>query len=223
MGTRCGASILPAIVKRLLKRLLLKTFLYVGLPSLLIAGVYGWWAKSRLEQSLASSNVKSWTLSSFTFVERAESNVDASLSRVLRVVVKRTDGANYRPYNQALVHNVYDWSPGKSQWIEAAPSLEESAESLKLQSLGIQTPGQHVDQLADPNVHIREVASTLLRERTGQDFGYRFDRPPESQKASIEKWRSWWEKNKVSWIVGKTIEATTGILNPSKNAAPGNK
>ncbi len=196
---------------RFIRRLLWKTAVYVGLPAVLFAGAYGWWAKSRLEVKLTPDGVKSYSIVSFRIVDPKESKVETSFSRVVRLAVKRKDAPNWRPSDFGLVHGVYDWAPSGT-WIEVEPTLDEQKEALKLRTLEVQTPGQHIDSLSDKNPHVREIASALLRSRTGQDFGYRPDRSPETQKDAIEKWRAWWEANKLSWTAGKVLEGVGEIL-----------
>jgi hypothetical protein len=59
---------------------------------------------------------------------------------------------------------------------------------------------------------VRQVASELLRARTGQDFGFHPEEPPGTQGEAIERWRKWWELNKLSWSMGKAIEGFEGVL-----------
>jgi hypothetical protein len=56
------------------------------------------------------------------------------------------------------------------------------------------------------------VASELLHARTGQDFGFRYDLAPETQKEAIGKWRAWWAQNKVQWTTAKVLEEVEGVL-----------
>ena len=205
-------------MKRLLKRFAWNVFVYLGIPGIAFGCGYGWLAKTRLDTALAQDQLKSWSVASYEIIDKTQSKVETSFSSVLRVAVKQKDGANYRPFGHGLVHAVFDLSPGTVQWAAVAPTLDEEAEALKLRGLSVLPPGHLIDRLEDPAEHVREVASTLLRQRTGQDFGYRHDRPIESQKAAIEKWRSWWEINKLSWAADKALEGVGEILKSSKDS-----
>lgn len=204
-------------MKKLVRRLLWKGVIYLGLPCALLFGGYGFWMKSRLDAQLAPSNITKYS-SSCSLLQPAQSQVETSLPYILRVEVRRQDGANYLPAPKGgLIHGIYDWSPSRIQWVEAAPSPEALAESVKLRRFEVFTPGQLIDSLSDHSlsdhdVHVREVASTLLVLRTGQDFGYRFDRPPESQVEAIKKWRAWWEANKVEWGTEKVLDGLKEVL-----------
>jgi len=190
-------------MKKFLRRFFFKSFLYVGLPILLLAGGYAWWAKSRLDGVVNAE----WSIYQVTTVAREASEVKTSFSRVVRAAVRRKDGANFRPYGPGVVADVYDWSPGSNEWVAVPMRLEEQAESLQLQTLRFRLPGELIELLGDQSRKTREVAFNLLRARTEQDFGYRYDQPPGTQKAAIDKWRSWWEANKLTWTVGKGLEA----------------
>ena len=197
---------------KILRRLFWKSLLYIGLPSALLLGAYGWWMKNRLDAELAPHHIAKHS-SSYTFLSPAKSEVKTSLPYVLRAMVQRMDGANYLPAPTGkLVSFIFDWSPASNGWVEVAPSPEALLESVKLQRFELFTPGQLIDSLTDEDAHVREVASTLLVLRTGKDFGYRFDRSRESQGEAIKKWRSWWEANKVHWGAEKVLDGLKKVL-----------
>lgn len=197
---------------KLLRRFLWKAFLYLGLPAAAVLGAYGLWMKSRLAARLEKEGVEEHSIASFSLVDPKEAGRETSWPRVVRVAVKGDDGTNWRVTPRGLVLELYDWSPGGNEWLAVEPSLEEQARSLALRRLELQLPGQHMEHLSDADPLTREAASALLRARTGQDFGYRHDRPPETQKDSIARWRAWWEEHKLRWTAGKVIEAGKEIL-----------
>lgn len=199
-------------MKKFLRRFFFKTFTYVGIPLLLLGGLYGWWAKSRLDGAVGAE----WTLHQLATVPLDQSAIKSSLPRVLRVAVKRKDGANYRPHGNGTIADVFDWNPASSTWSSTPMSLEEQAESLRLRAFSFLLPGELIEILGDQNQRYREVAFALLRARTDQDFGYRHDLPPDSQRPAIDKWRAWWDKNKLTWSVEKGLEA---IRKPGKDAS----
>jgi hypothetical protein len=194
------------------KKLLWKAALYLGVPAALAAGGYSWWAKSRLDSTLAAGGVKEYSIASLSLADAKDSKAATSQSRVLRVAVKRKGGVNWRPSPHGLVYGLYDWPLGGGAWVEVPPTPDEATASLKLHRLEIETPGYLIDELSSKDPYTREAASTLLVLRTGQDFGYRHDRPPESQKDAIAKWKTWWEANKVTWSAQQVLEKTKEVL-----------
>ena len=193
-------------------KFLKKVILYLILITALVAAGYSWWMKSRLDARLAAEEVKEFS-SSFSLVEPARTEVRSSLPRILRVAVKRKDVPNWLPCEgHGLVHGAYDWSPEGSEWVPVEPTAEARAEALQLRRLEVLTPGQHIDALTDDDSHVREAANALLVLRTSQDFGFRYDRTLESQREAIDKWKSWWADNKLSWTAGKFLDGVQEIL-----------
>jgi hypothetical protein len=199
-------------MKSLSRWLLWKAAVYLVLPGAVLLGAYGLWMKNRLDAKLSPHHLTKYS-SSYSLLRPSESRVETSLPYVLRALVKRQDGGNYLPAPDGrLVTFVYDWSPAGNEWREVVPSPEALLQSVKLQRFELFTPGQLIDSLTDQDVQAREVASSLLVLRTGQDFGYRFDRSPPSQGEAIRKWRSWWEANKVEWGTKKVLDGLKEVL-----------
>lgn len=193
-------------MRKLTRRLLWKSVVYLLLPALLICGGYWAWLSTRLRAHLQAEDVAQYTVS-YELVPKASSQVQTGLSRVLRAHVKRTDGPNWVPSTgRGLIYDDFDWTPAQSEWIKVEPSLEALRKSVELRLLEAYTPDLLIAELAGPDPLSREAAVTLLRVRTKQSFGYRPDLDPKTQQEAITRWRAWWEANKISWTIEKARE-----------------
>jgi hypothetical protein len=199
-------------MKKTARRLIRRLALYVLLPLVGILGIYGWLVKGRLDATLESDGVGSYSLQ-WSLISPERSEVKTRHPFVVRVSVKRKDGANWLPGPRGdLVHGTYDWSPGGHQWVVVPPPSEAAAKALELRRFALATPGDLIERLADPDPHIREVAVTLLRLWTKQDFGYRYDLDPDTQAEAIAAWRGWWAKNKAEWYSRTILEGVEKVL-----------
>lgn len=197
------------------RRLLRRLALYVILPLVGILGVYGWLVKGRLDAVLEPDGVESYSLQ-WALIGPERSVVETRHPFVVRVSVKRKDGANWLPGPRGdLVHGTYDWSPGGHAWIVVPPALEDAAKALELRRFAAVPPGGLIERLGDGDPHVREVAVTLLRLRTRQDFGFRHDRDPETQSEAIAAWRGWWAKNQTEWYSRSILEGVEKVLERS--------
>jgi hypothetical protein len=199
---------------KVFRRLLLKACLYIGLPCAAFIALYGWWMKSRLEaQVVGPQALGAYSTTQYRLVDAKTAGRDTSWPRVVRLAVRGKDGSNWRATPAGLVFGIYDWIPGHSEWAEVPATLEEEAAAAKLRArvAAAMTPGGFIDLLADPDAHIREAAHACLRASTRQDFGYRHDRDPGTQKEAIGKWRTWWDANKLTWAVEGALEIFKGM------------
>lgn len=199
-------------MSRALRRYVRRLALFVLLPLVGILGVYGWLVKGRLDATLAPEGVENYSFQ-WAFVAPGESAVGTRLPFVVRVSVKRKDGVNWTPGPRGdLIHGTYDWSPGRHAWIPVPPKGEAASKALELRRLIAYLPGDLIEELSDGDPHVREAAVTLLRLRTKKEFGYRYDREPDSQPEAIAAWRGWWEKHKAEWYSQRILEGAQEIL-----------
>jgi hypothetical protein len=205
-------------MKRNARRLLWKAAMAVGIPVFLVGGGYGWLVTAKLRGTLEESQVGAYR-AHYSLVVPERSSVETSLPRVLRALVKRRDQPNWLPGPDGdLVFGTYDWSPGNFQWTRAPDDPGALREAIELQRFAVYPPGDLIDELTNADPHVREVANALLVFHTGEDFGYRYDRPPESQQKAIEAWRGWWKEHRISWSTKKALEWTEEILEHTRDA-----
>ena len=59
-----------------------------------------------------------------------------------------------------------------------------------------------VDALSDGEEYVAKQASMVLREMSGQDFGYKQNQPKGERKKVADRARKWWEENKARLAPG---------------------
>jgi hypothetical protein len=62
-----------------------------------------------------------------------------------------------------------------------------------------------IDRLSDDDPSVRLAASNVLRDMTGQQFGYEVYAPEEKRAEAVQRWKQWWETE------GKTKGKVEGL------------
>ena len=53
-----------------------------------------------------------------------------------------------------------------------------------------------LDGLKDQDQSVRFLCIQALKQKTGEDFGYKFSTPAEEQREALHKWQNWWNATK---------------------------
>ena len=93
--------------------------------------------------------------------------------------------------NRALV-TLYNEHSGQLQFVAAVALARNRV------FIGVPTLIEALELGSEQDVAIRQVADSVLRETTGQDFGFRADGAPAARARAVAEWRQWWADNEKS-------------------------
>ncbi len=199
-----------------LGRAVRRIFLRLLALVLLAALAYGAWAWFDLNRKLAAIGAGDREVR-YELASPSDGPMKTSLPFVVRAIVKRRDAQNWLPTEKGgLVEKRYAWSPGEWKWVEDPPPDLAVDERLDLELLSRMPPPSLIDALLDQDPHRREVAARALRIETGEEFGYRFDLPPERRAEAAAACRKWWEQNKVRYGKEKLEKVFKGAGEPGR-------
>jgi hypothetical protein len=204
------ASSLRRTVRRVCLRLL--TLL------LFFALAYFAWGWFTLHRKLTALGPGGRTVS-YELAAPADTPLATSWPFVVRANVKQEGAQDWLPAGKAgLVEKRFAWSPGSWQWVEDPPPPLAPDVLLRLELLAKMPPPSLIEALTDADPLRREVAGRALRLIAGQDFGYRFDGPPERQVEAAGAYRKWWEASKVRYARDKVEQLEKVFKGPEAPA-----
>lgn len=96
------------------------------------------------------------------------------------------------PAHQALIGNLNDEDPGVRY--EAAAALVNLGDWSGVPIL--------IDFMDSEDKRMRYKSFQILREKSKDDFGYRFAASPPEREMAVGKWRAWWKETRSSIIYG---------------------
>lgn len=186
--------------------------------ALLLALAYTAWGWFTLHRKLTALGGGAREVS-YELAAPADTPLATSWPFVVRANVKQEGAQDWLPAGKAgLVEKRFAWSPGAWQWVEDLPPPLAPDVLLRLEMLAKMPPPSLIEALLDADPLRREVAARALRPIAGQDFGYRFDLPPERREEAAAAYRKWWEASKVRYAKDKLEQLEKVLKGPEAPA-----